>query len=154
MLHMFKTILAAVDGSPRAPEVIRASVEIADRFDARVHLFRAVVVPQEFPAAAPNPPDDVPRLLEAEAHTALRELARVSPRVTVEPPDLSTPQAWRAILRAAARINADLIVIGSHGYHGWDRILGTTASKVADHADRCVLVVHPCSPTQTAGGHF
>lgn len=140
---MFKTILAAVDGSPRAPAVVAAAVEIADRFDARVHLFRAVPVPPEFPPAARNPPDEVPGELEADARAALEELAHASPRIVVERPDLSTPQAWRAILQAAARLDADLIVVGSHGYHGWDRILGTTAAKVADHADRNVLVVHP-----------
>ena len=35
----------------------------------------------------------------------------------------------------------DLIVIGSHGYGAIDRVLGTTAAKVVNHADRTVLVV-------------
>jgi nucleotide-binding universal stress UspA family protein len=35
----------------------------------------------------------------------------------------------------------DLIVIGSHGYDALDRLLGTTAAKVVNHADRSVLVV-------------
>lgn len=42
---------------------------------------------------------------------------------------------------AAAKYDVDLIVVGSHGYHGWDRVLGTTASRVANLADRDVLVV-------------
>ena len=146
MKPMFKKILAAVDGSPRTPEVLRAAVQIADRFDGAVHLFRAVAVPPEFPAAARNRPDVVPALLEAEAREKLEALARTSSRIVVEAPDLDTPQPWRAILAAAERLRVDLIVIGSHGYHGWDRILGTTAAKVTDHADRNVLVVHVGGP--------
>jgi nucleotide-binding universal stress UspA family protein len=44
-------------------------------------------------------------------------------------------------LRPARAIGADLIVIGSHGYGGLDRVLGTTAARVVNHADRSVLVV-------------
>jgi len=32
-------------------------------------------------------------------------------------------------------------VIGSHGYGGLDRLLGTTAARVVNHADRNVLIV-------------
>jgi universal stress protein F len=46
-----------------------------------------------------------------------------------------------SIERAAAENDVDMIVIGSHGYHGLDRVLGTTAAKVVNHADRSVLVV-------------
>ena len=140
---MYRKILAAVDGSPRAPAVAAAALAIADRFDATVHLFRAVAVPPDFPAAAHNSPDDVPALVEAEARRGLEKLARASRRFVVEPIDLKTPQAWRAILDAAARLDADLVVVGSHGYHGWDRVLGTTAAKVTNRSDRNVLVVHP-----------
>ena len=36
---------------------------------------------------------------------------------------------------------ASVIVIGSHGYGGLERLLGTTAARVVNHADRAVLVV-------------
>ena len=35
----------------------------------------------------------------------------------------------------------DLIVIGSHPIHGVERVVGTVASRVVNHADRSVLVV-------------
>jgi nucleotide-binding universal stress UspA family protein len=41
----------------------------------------------------------------------------------------------------ARSVEADLIVIGSHGYAGFDRLLGTTAAKVVNHAHCSVLVV-------------
>jgi len=116
--------------------------EIARRFGGRVHLFRAVQVPPEFPAAAKTSGDKLPKLLEVQASSHLIALAEECEGVVIEPPDMSTPQPWRAILNAADRVDADLIVIGSHGYGGWDRFLGTTASKVVDHASRSVFVVH------------
>ena len=39
------------------------------------------------------------------------------------------------------RLNVDLIVVGNHRYHGVERVLGTVASRVVNHADRNVLVV-------------
>jgi nucleotide-binding universal stress UspA family protein len=92
------------------------------------------------------PPDRLPEFLEQEARSYLEAFAAGRPRIEVEPPDVTTAQAWRAIIQVAARIDADLIIIGSHGHSGWDRILGTNASRVADHADRDVLVVHERRP--------
>jgi nucleotide-binding universal stress UspA family protein len=139
---MYSIVLAAVDGSVRSRGVLDAALEIADRFDGSVHLFQSVAVPPEFPAAAHMTPDGLPEFLENEARLALQELAGAHSRVHIEPPDMTTSQPWRSIIGAATKIQADLIVIGSHGHGGWDRILGTNASKVADHADRSVLVVH------------
>jgi len=47
------------------------------------------------------------------------------------------------ICRTARELDADLIVIGSHGYGGIDRVLATTAARVVNHADRSVLVARP-----------
>ena len=47
-----------------------------------------------------------------------------------------------AIDRPRAREeDVDLIVLGSHGFDVLDRIVGTIAAKVVNHADRAVLVV-------------
>jgi nucleotide-binding universal stress UspA family protein len=51
-------------------------------------------------------------------------------------------QSWRAILDATEELGADLSMMGSHGYHGLDRVLGTTAAKVANLSPRHVFVVH------------
>jgi nucleotide-binding universal stress UspA family protein len=139
---MYSVILAAIDGSDRSRGVVTAALEVAERFDAYVHLFRAVSIPTQFPAAAAMPPDPLPEILVREARRSLVALAADNSRIRIEEPDVTTPQPWRAILGAAAKIRADLIVVGSHGYGGWDHLLGTNASKVADRADRSVLVVH------------
>jgi nucleotide-binding universal stress UspA family protein len=45
------------------------------------------------------------------------------------------------VCKEAHQEDVDLIMVGSHGYSGVDRLLGTTAAKVVNHADRSVLVV-------------
>jgi nucleotide-binding universal stress UspA family protein len=45
-------ILVALDNTPTAPRVLRVATAIAERFDASLHLFRAISAPPEFPPAA------------------------------------------------------------------------------------------------------
>ena len=142
-VSMFSVILTAVDGSERSAGVLRAAAELARRCNGRVHLYRSVSIPQEFPAAARMPPDKLSAILVDEARRELQALAAGYPDAVVEEPTTSDPpQAWRGILEAGGRLNADLIVIGSHGYGGWDRVLGTTAANVVNRSERSVLVVH------------
>lgn len=140
---MIKVILVCLDGSPRAPSVLTAATEIAERFDARLIVYRAIVVPPEFPPAAHVPGiDALPDAMRNAALEELRLLTRGNARASVETPATSFGQPWRAIVETADRLEVDLIVLGSHGYHGLDRVLGTTSGKVANHAHRNVLIVH------------
>ena len=139
---MFTKILAAVDGSARAAGVANTALEVARRFGGKVHLYRAIEMPPDLVAAGANPPDTLRPVLEQRVREELAALSRNLPEAIVEPPSVMHGQPWRDIIATAQRLEVDLIVIGSHGYGGWDRILGTTTSKVALHADRCVLVVH------------
>ncbi len=140
---MISNILVALDDSGRAPGVFRAAAEIASRFGARLTPVRAIVVPPEVPAAARASLDDpLPAHLQAAALAELRELARPLAAVQLQQPIVAVGQPWRASLDCADSVDADLIVIGSHGYHAVDRVLGTTAGKVANVSHRNVLVVN------------
>ncbi len=145
---MFRTILAAVDSSPRAPGVVATALELAEKFDAVVHLFRVVTPPAEFPPAARTEDDHLPEVLQQHAREDLVALANAHDRIVIENLEVDAHEPWRAILEEGERLAADMIVIGSHGYGGWDRVLGTTAAKVVNHANRDVLVVHerPAAP--------
>lgn len=50
---------------------------------------------------------------------------------------------YQQILEAAARLNVDLIVMGSHSPELKDYLLGPNAAKVVRHFDKSVLVVRP-----------
>jgi len=137
-----KRLLVALDASDRASKVLEAAVRLAELTGARLILYRAIVVPPELPRDVLIATEA--RLEDILVRAANDDLQRVAERV---PPSLveqittafATP--WDGICRAAREHDVDLIVIGSHGYGGIDRILGTTAAKVVNHADRNVLVV-------------
>jgi nucleotide-binding universal stress UspA family protein len=140
---MILRLIMALDGSPRAPGVFAAAVELARRFDATIIPFRAIQVPPEFPAAAHTTQADP---LRSYMHQeAVADLSSRFEGVEVKwqaPVVVANGQPWRAILEAAEELDVDLIVLGSHGHDGVDWILGTTAGKVVNLARRNVLVVH------------
>jgi universal stress protein A len=45
------------------------------------------------------------------------------------------------IIRVAEDLGADLIIVGTHGRHGLDKLLGSTAASVVNHAQCDVLAV-------------
>jgi nucleotide-binding universal stress UspA family protein len=137
-----KRILVGLDGSPRATGVLDAAVRLARATSAKLVLFRAVGLPVEVPVVALSiAPDELAAVLEREARQALESLAGTLPADLVAGTKVALGTPWEAICAAARREEADLVVIGSHGYGGADRLLGTTAAKVVNHADRAVLVV-------------
>lgn len=137
-----RRILVALDNSPRAPMVLAAAARLAEQGGGKLVLFRAIGIPADLPrevlAASAVQVEDV---LRRGAHAELDALAgRVKPEL-VERITSELGIAWDAIVRAGRDLDADLIVIGSHGYGALDRLLGTTAAKVVNHADRNVLIV-------------
>jgi nucleotide-binding universal stress UspA family protein len=135
-------ILVGLDGSPRAASVIDAAAELARRTGAKLLLFRAVGVPHEIPVEAYTmTPASLAELLEREAKDYLAKVASGLPADLVAEKVVHVGTPWQGICGAADRHQADLIVIGSHGYSGLDRVVGTTAAKVVNHAKQSVLVV-------------
>jgi nucleotide-binding universal stress UspA family protein len=137
-----KKLLVCVDGSPRETSVLRAAIALARNSGARLLLFRSFGIPAELPLEAYSMAvDDVPMLLEKHARTALETLEKNVPPELRAGTRVELGIPWQSIERAAADEDVDLIVIGSHGYQALDRVLGTTAAKVVNHADRSVMVV-------------
>jgi len=137
-----KRILTCLDGSQRAPYVLTAAVSLARSTGATVRLFRAVSLPPEVPAQLyAVSPNDVPDILLESAREELAELARDVPPELLDGLYVHVGSPWDAICTAGRVHDADLIVIGSHGYGALDHVLGTTAARVVNHADRSVLLV-------------
>lgn len=137
-----QAILVALDESPRAPLVLATASMLARGFGAWLFPMRVLDIPPQLPPAAHILPDDLERVLEARARKDLRELALAEPSVQFGPAIVTQGEPWRLILSTARDLAVDLIVVGSHRYHGLDRVLGTTAAKVVNHATRNVFVVH------------
>lgn len=135
-------ILVGLDASPRGEDVLFAAVELARRTGGKLILFRAVGVPHEIPAEAYTmTPGALAELLEREAKAYLDKLAASTPAGMVAATVVGIGTPWQAICAAADHHHVDLVVIGSHGYSGIDKLIGTTAGKVVNHAKQSVLVI-------------
>jgi len=150
---MYKHVLAALDGSPRSSQVLRQAAELCARTGATLHLCHAVNVPLGLPADTwtLSGEDLRARLIDHGLQELTRLAADLHPHVT--------PVHWgervsrlgrpaQVIVDLAEELEVDLIVIGCHSLDMLDRLLGTTAARVVNHAHCDVLVVRPTEPTQ------
>jgi nucleotide-binding universal stress UspA family protein len=143
---VIRRILAALDDSPRAPQVLDRAVMLAKAFDAQIRIFHAVAVPQDFPAPAHTThPDLLPKYLNELATDRLAQLVShdsATHGITCGVFVAESHNAADAILGEAETFDASMILIGSHRYGGVDRLLGTTTTRVVNRSKRDVLVVH------------
>lgn len=137
-----KRILVCLDASPRAPFVLATAAELAKQLGARMLLLRAVGIPPEMDRLmSVKAGADLVEMMTDRAKLELTELAKGVPETSIEGFHVHIGTPWDTICREAAELECDIVVLGSHGYSGFDRILGTTAAKVVNHCDRSVLVV-------------
>lgn len=122
-----QTILFPTDDSPRAEAARPLAERLAHRTGATLHVLRVEVVPP----VADLRFDPVPRPPEETAAGVLQVHRRF-------------PTAGGAIALYAEEAAADLIVMGTHGRTGVDRLtLGSTAERVLRQAPCPVLTVGP-----------
>lgn len=137
-----KKILVGLDGSPRAAGVLDAAIALAKKTGAKLLLFRSIGVSPDLPGEVyAMAPEEIPLALERRAQSELEVMARAIPPEHFAGTLVVMGTPWQSIDAASEKEDVDLIVIGAHGYGGLDRVLGTTAAKVVNHARRSVLVV-------------
>jgi nucleotide-binding universal stress UspA family protein len=136
-------ILVALDASPSARRVLAAATALARPLGAKLRLFRAVPIQPEVPwdMIREFPNGGLEALLSQHARADMEARAREVPPELLDGIETKVEVPHRAIVDAARAFDADLVVVGSHGYDTIDRLIGTTAEKVVRHADRPVLVV-------------
>ena len=144
-------ILLAIDGSPCSETAV---AEVARRpwpADSQLRVISVV----EPPGALTAEPymgtggyfEEVERLKRQQAEDALAEAAGVlrGGAGTAEmgiTSEALTGSPKRTIVEEAEAWGADLIVVGSHGYQTWERmLLGSVSQSVAAHARCSVLIV-------------
>ncbi len=141
---MYDDILVPTDGSGGTDETLRHAADLAERHDATLHALYVVDKRVYFAAGDDNRADIEERLRREgeEAVAAVRESVedeglRVETNVREGYPD-------RDIVEFADEIDADVIVIGTHGRTGRDRLahLGSVTERVVENAHRPVFVVH------------
>jgi universal stress protein F len=135
-------ILVGVDGSPREPKVLEAAIALAKDRGGKVYLARAMMVPVSIPTAVWTlQGEDFAQFLVEHGNQELSVTAEKVPSELRADMITRLGQPADVLIALAEELDADLVVIGSHGYGGIDRVLGTTAAKVVNRAKCSVLVV-------------
>ena len=141
-MERYKHVLLAVDLSGEIDESLsRAVARVSDGATLSVvHVLEPAFFYYGIePAIGTLPPNFEAEILE-RAQTLLAEVgARYG--VPRERQYLERGHASTQILRLAKDTGVDLIVLGSHGRHGWRLLLGSTANAVLHHAECDVLAV-------------
>ncbi len=138
----YRHILVAVDFSAESRVVVNKALDIARRNNAGLSLIHVVEYTGSVYAGDIPLPEDL-ELDQRLADQAKGQLKAMAEEVGI--PDstriveIGVPK--REIVRVAGQQGADLIVIGSHGRHGLQLLLGSTANGVLHLAECDVLAV-------------
>lgn len=141
-MAIYQNILLAIDLHPSCDsKPAERALDIAKQNNAKISVIHAIEhinaygVAQAYPTVI-----DLEEEMLAEAKTALAQFA--------EKYHIPANQQWieigspkLVILEKAEAINADLIIVGSHGRHGLGLLFGSTANAVLHHAHCDVLAV-------------
>ena len=143
---MFKHILVPVDGSFTSRQALVKAVAIAQAFNSHVTLIY-VIDPYAFTGMAGDFSYGQTEYLSAasnEANEAITAAKQVfwDNGLAVSGSVVEGQPIYQAILDTAESVNADLVVMGSHGRRGLEKlVLGSVTAQVLSHAHLSVLVV-------------
>jgi len=143
---MFKHILVPVDGSATSFKAVDKAVDLAKAFDGKVTVIY-VIDPYPFTGVGTDFAYGQATYLSAASAEANDSIRAARERieaagVPLESTVVENHTPWRGIIETANAIEADLIVMGSHGRRGLEKmVLGSVAQRVLQHADQPVLVV-------------
>lgn len=125
-------ILCPMDFSPPSHRAFRYAVELARAYGATLHLLH--VRPRLSSGVAFNDEDSPRPFLvdEPSLRRRLRDLAMVARASDVQVKPLLLRGSVRSVTEATARsCRADVVILGTHGYRGWERwTLGSTAEHL------------------------
>ena len=141
-MSVYNKIVVAIDLSSDSQKIIDTALKLASDDATKlilVHVVEPIAAAYSMDAYAINISE-----LQQEAMTiSAQNLAEIGDKTGVSPADQHTLLGSPAIevRNLAAELEADAIVIGSHGHAGWKILLGSTANKVLHGASCDVLTV-------------
>ena len=139
---MFKHILVPVDDSPVAREAVHKARAIASAFRSSVTLIY-VLDPYAFTGMGPEQSGclQAATLRANEALGAARQIFEAQ-GISVNGSVVEGHSVHQAILEAAETVEADLVVMGSHGCRTLEKLMiGSVTAQLLSHAHLPVLVV-------------
>lgn len=146
-MNEVKKILVPVDFSENSQKILRSAVQMAEKFSAQLAV---VFVVQSFDDYSgffvPHMPiaqfeDEMVQSAEKKMASFLKE--NLPANLSCESKIL-TGDVAEEITTYAGNLKADMIVMGTHGYKGLEKVLfGSIAEKVVKTAPCPVLTINP-----------
>jgi nucleotide-binding universal stress UspA family protein len=136
-------ILVSTDGSENAGRAVDVALKLAKEFNSELLIVHVVkeTVPRLYPSIRHKPEDSEESegkdIVDQAVEKATSESVKASGRVLTAPNSVA-----EAILDAAESEKVNLIVVGTRGLGGFERLLlGSVSNAIIAHAHCSVLVV-------------
>ncbi len=141
-MSIYNNIVVAIDLSSDSQNVIDTALEVAGGDAGKiqlVHVVEPIAAAYSMDAYAIN----INELQQEALSIAADNLGEIGEKCGIRKENQHTLLGSPAIeiRNLAAELDADAIVIGSHGHSGWKILLGSTANKVLHGASCDVLTV-------------
>ena len=143
-MDFYQNILLAIDFSEDGHYVAQRARQLADKFNARLHLVHVldnIPMPDiPYGMIIPLDEDSSYSLLEEEKDR-LKKISK-SLRIELAHQWMIWGEPQQEITKLATQKKIDLIVVGSHGRHGFSALMSSTAKGILYHAGCDVLAIH------------
>jgi len=122
-MNPFQRILVPVDGSETSKKALEATIQLARAMDGQIRVMHAI----------------------DEAMATVKAAGVACDSLLV---DELGPRLGESVAQAARDWKADLIVVGTHGRRGFNRlVLGSGAEQIIRLAPAPVMVIRPADAT-------
>jgi len=147
-MHRYHSILVAVDFSEHSQKALLRGIEMAKRYEAAIKVVHVMELPT-YPVLEDVAVLGMPGVWDTELTEQIKTSAKqrldtllIQSGLKLEQGTLVIGNAKTEILNYAEKINADLIVMGSHGVRGFAKLLGSTVDRVIHQAKCDVLAIY------------
>jgi nucleotide-binding universal stress UspA family protein len=146
-------ILFATDFSAESLAALPFAAAISQTFNSRIHLLH-LLMPQTYQFV---PPETIPAIAESIEQDALTRMLELRSSQALKGLKLGSAEVAKGelgeLLRRIEERNIDLLVIGTHGRRGFQRLLlGSIAQEIVRRAPCPVLTVGPHAHFPKSGG--
>jgi len=156
MVHRIDSILVPTDGSDTAELGAGWGIELADQTDADLHVLSVIEskeVPSSLDESTSGEWTEEEGLLEAAAEDAVDSVAERAPKglsgeVTSA---VERGTAFRAINEYVDAHDIDVVVMGTHGRTGVERLMGSVTNRTLRTSNVPVVAVPPDAPEIDVG---
>lgn len=139
---MYNEILVPTDGSPAADAAAETALNLARRFDASLHAINVVELDESPTDAESEVAEEITRRGEETLATLRDRAADVGVSATTSVRETEDP-VHRTIIDYATDHDVDLVVMGTHGRTGLNRlVLGSVTERTLRTSPVPVLTVH------------